>query len=228
MMPIKPVRTSSIFPCIRTIFVGIGFFSNRMPSTLALADNGNRDFHSLSPQTSFMTMASIKADHRDRPGRLTVTQPRPLRVGDLSFAAPRLRNTRMMATGWGKTSADKSRRNSRPQDSQEGRGGGFRRGRDREDEDGFSRSSRGRFSRGGDRPMNRRDDFRRDGSRQPISREELYERQREQQAKQAERKSWVEELNEEFPASDFVFGVSPVLAAFRAKRRTIHRLYIQV
>jgi len=75
--------------------------------------------------------------------------------------------------------------------------------------------------------MNRRDDFRRDGSRQPISREELYERQREQQAKQAERKSWVEELNEEFPASDFVFGVSPVLAAFRAKRRTIHRLYIQ-
>jgi len=70
--------------------------------------------------------------------------------------------------------------------------------------------------------MNRRDDF-----RQPISREELYERQREQQAKQAERKSWVEELNEEFPSSDFVFGVSPVLAAFRAKRRTIHRLYIQ-
>ena len=53
------------------------------------------------------------------------------------------------------------------------------------------------------------------------------ERQREYQAVQAERKSWMQEQAEEFPGADYVHGVSPVLAALRAGRRTPHRLFMQ-
>ena len=59
------------------------------------------------------------------------------------------------------------------------------------------------------------------------TREELWERRREQQAVQAERQSWLQAQNERFPDSQYLFGVSPVLAALRTKRRALHVLYIQ-
>lgn len=62
--------------------------------------------------------------------------------------------------------------------------------------------------------------------RSDETREEMFERQREYQAQQAERKSWLEEQNEEFPGCDYVHGVSPVLAALRSKRRATHRLFM--
>ena len=55
----------------------------------------------------------------------------------------------------------------------------------------------------------------------------MIERQREYQAVQAERKSWLEEQAEEFPDADYLHGVSPVLAALRAQRRTPFRLFMQ-
>ena len=63
--------------------------------------------------------------------------------------------------------------------------------------------------------------------RSSETREEMMERQREYQAVQAERKSWMQEQAEEFPGADYVHGVSPVLAALRAGRRTPHRLFMQ-
>ena len=63
--------------------------------------------------------------------------------------------------------------------------------------------------------------------RSTETREEMLQRQREFQALQAERKSWLEEQDEEHPGSDYVHGVSPVLAALRAGRRSFHRLFVQ-
>eukprot|EP00961_Rhodomonas_salina_P032776 441767-Rhodomonas_salina.10 len=45
---------------------------------------------------------------------------------------------------------------------------------------------------------------------------------------QAERVSWLQEQNERFPDSAYIFGVSPVLAALRMKRRVMYTLFIQV
>lgn len=65
------------------------------------------------------------------------------------------------------------------------------------------------------------------GQREELSREELWEKQRERQAVQAERQSWLSMQNERYPDSDYLFGVSPVLAALRTKRRDMYVLYTQ-
>ena len=94
-------------------------------------------------------------------------------------------------------------------------GSDFEAGRDRRRGQGAFRGRGRDFGRG------------RPGQVAEETREELWERRREQQAVQAERQSWLQVQNERFPDSQYLFGVSPVLAALRTKRRILHVLYIQ-
>jgi len=112
------------------------------------------------------------------------------------------------ADGWGLD--DAGDRRSWGRDAPRSRGGGGGRG-----QRGGGRGG-GRF---GGRGAGR--------TREGETREELFERQREYQAAQAERKSWMEEHALEFPGAEYLHGVSPVLAALRVGRRTTHRLFIQ-
>jgi hypothetical protein len=114
--------------------------------------------------------------------------------------------------GWGEDGGGGGRPRE-PWGRGEGRGEGGRGGR--------ARGSGGRGGRGGGRGGSMGRD------RSSETREEMMERQREYQAVQAERKSWMQEQAEEFPGADYVHGVSPVLAALRAGRRTPHRLFMQ-
>ena len=108
--------------------------------------------------------------------------------------------------GWGGDNSGEGWSSER--DSPRSRGGG-------------GRGQRGRGGRGGR-------DFGRSGpGRGDETREEMYERQREYQAAQAERKSWMEEHAIQFPGAEYLHGVSPVLAALRVGRRTTHRLFLQ-
>jgi hypothetical protein len=122
----------------------------------------------------------------------------------------------------------------RDTESRPSRGGsdfGAGRGR-RRGQDGF-RSGGGDFrGRGGDFRGRGRDFGRGGGGRggsfgAEETQEELWERRSQQQAVQAERQSWLQVQNEQFPESQYLFGVSPVLAALRTKRRALHVLFIQ-
>lgn len=67
----------------------------------------------------------------------------------------------------------------------------------------------------------------RGGQRDDLSKEEIWEKQRERQAIDAERQSWLAVQNERYPDSEYLFGVSPILAALRTKRRDMYVLYVQ-
>jgi len=126
--------------------------------------------------------------------------------------------------GWGDDGGGGGRREPWGRDG----GGGGRRepwgrdgGRGQGGRGGRARGGGGRGGRGGGRGGSMGRD------RSSETREEMMERQREYQAVQAERKSWMQEQAEQFPGADYVHGVSPVLAALRAGRRTPHRLFMQ-
>jgi hypothetical protein len=117
---------------------------------------------------------------------------------------------------WG-SEASTDTTDSRPRTGRGGPNFGGGQERRRGGQDGFRGDFRGRgrdFDRG------------RSGGAEET-REELWERRREQQAVQAERQSWLQVQNERFVDSQYLFGVSPVLAALRTKRRKLHVLYIQ-
>ena len=99
------------------------------------------------------------------------------------------------ADGWGLD--DAGDRRSWGRDAQRSRGGG------------------GRGLRGGGRGGGRFGGRGAGRDREGETREEMIERQREYQAAQAERKSWMEEHALEFPGAEYLHGVSPVLAALR-------------
>jgi hypothetical protein len=154
-----------------------------------------------------------------------------------------------MSTGWGGgTAASRGGRggvrknwDSEKRDDGQGRENRFWGSEANADTDSRPRTGRGGPNFGGGQERRRggqdgfRGDFRgrgRDFDRgrsggAEETREELWERRREQQAVQAERQSWLQVQNERFVDSQYLFGVSPVLAALRTKRRKLHVLYIQ-